>query len=164
MQDHRYRFLPLAVLVALSALRPPVALGADELNVTTGKTKAGAPLAMHGFDPVAVFKTSTPQEGDAQFATVYEGATYYFVSQENLDTFKTEPTKYAPQFGGFCTFGVAKSTKFDGDPRYWTINDGKLYLNLNATVQNEFKKDVSGNIARASGNWPAIQHKAAKDL
>jgi hypothetical protein len=34
-----------------------------------------------------------------------------------------------------CAYGVALGKKFDGDPRYWKIVDGKLYLNLNGDIQ-----------------------------
>ena len=45
--------------------------------------------------------------------------------------------------------------EFDGDPRYWKIIDGKLYLNLNG-VQAEWSKDISGNLAKAETNWRRI--------
>ena len=33
-----------------------------------------------------------------------------FSSQKNLDMFKSDPEKYAPQFGGYCAYGMG-----DGD-------------------------------------------------
>ena len=40
-----------------------------------------------------------------------------------------------PAYGGFCAYGVALGKKFDDDPRYWKIVDGKLYLNLDGDIQ-----------------------------
>lgn len=57
------------------------------------------------------------------------GGTYRFESQANLDAFKANPGQLEPAYGGFCAYGAALAKKFDGDPRYWKIVDGKLYLN-----------------------------------
>jgi predicted pyridoxine 5'-phosphate oxidase superfamily flavin-nucleotide-binding protein len=81
--------------------------------------------------------------------------TYRFVSQANLDAFKANPAKYEPAYGGFCAYGAALGKKFDGDPRYWKIVDGRLYLNLNGDIQTEWSKDISGT--KADTNWGRIQ-------
>jgi len=65
-----------------------------------------AHLALHGYDAVSFFTDSAAQEGSAQFAAVHEGATFYFTSQKNLDSFKADPAHYAPAFGGFCAYSV----------------------------------------------------------
>ena len=70
----------------------------------------------------------------------------------------------APQFGGFCAYGVAVAKKFDGDPRLWTIHKDRLYLNLNPEIVAAFEKDVAGNIRKAEANWAKIQHKAVGEL
>jgi hypothetical protein len=66
------------------------------------------------------------------------------------------PPKYEPAFGGFCTYGTALGKKFDGDPRYWKIVDGGLYLNLNGDIEAEWSKDIAGNITNANTNWSRI--------
>ncbi len=156
------RSLGLAAHLVLAGSLP--ALAADEVNVTTGRTAAGAPLAMHGYDPVAFFTVAKPTEGSASHAVVHEGATYYFASRENQEAFESDPARYAPAYGGFCAFGVSVGKKFDGDPRFWTISGNRLYLNLDEEISKKFKKDVPGSIAKADGQWKQIQHQAAGAL
>jgi YHS domain-containing protein len=116
--------LPLAAAFALALAAP--ALAVDEVDVSTGATIAGPGLAVHGHDVVAYFADGTPTAGSDEFAHVYDGATYRFASRANLDAFKADPAKYAPAYGGFCAYGVAVGKKFDGDPRFWKMVDGRL--------------------------------------
>ena len=157
--------LVMATAVAatlLGALGP--AQAADELNVVPGLSIAGAPLALHGYDPVAYFTQGKPVRGSAALAHVHEGAAYRFSSREHLDRFKQDPALFLPQYGGFCAYGVSIGKKFDGDPRLWKIEDGKLYLNLNEEIYATFLQDVDGNIEKADDNWGEIEHTAARDL
>jgi YHS domain-containing protein len=154
----------IALATGLALAPAATSFGANEVNTTSGYTAAGAPLALHGFDPVSYFSASTPTAGDARFTAVHDGAAYYFARQENLDLFKANPAKYAPAYGGFCAFGVSVGKKFDGDPRYWKIVDGKLYLNLNEEIAQKFNADPAGSIAKAEKNWPSIYSTAVGDL
>jgi YHS domain-containing protein len=133
------------------------AQGADEVNVSKGGTLAGPGLAAHGYDVVALFTEGSPTIGSDAYAIAYGGGTYRFASQANLDAFKANPSKYEPAYGGFCAYGVALGKKFDGDPRFWKIVDGRLYLNLNGNIQSEWSKDVASNIAKADTNWGRIR-------
>ena len=146
----------------LGAVAP--AQAADELNVVPGLSIAGAPLALHGYDPVAYFTEGGPRRGSDQFVHVHDGAAYRFSSEAHLEAFAADPARYLPAYGGFCAFGVSVGKKFDGDPNLWKIEDGKLYLNLNEEIYETFLEDVDGNIRKADGNWPEIEHTAARDL
>lgn len=150
------RSILLAGLLATSAFAPAVSFAADEVNVARGATIAGPGLAVRGYDPVSFFG-GTPTLGSDKFAFAYEGATYRFSSQANLDTFKTSPAKYVPAYGGFCAYGAAVGKKFDGDPQYWKIVDGKLYLNLNADIQSKWSEDIPGNLKKSETNWTKIR-------
>ncbi len=151
------RFLSsLFLAAALAGAVTGSALAADEVNVSRGATLSGPGLAVHGYDVVAYFKSGTPTLGSDRFAVAYNGGTYRFASQANLDEFKANSAKYEPVYGGFCAYGVALGKKFDGDPHFWKIVDGKLYLNLNGDIATEWNKDVPGNVAKAEGNWTKI--------
>lgn len=146
----RARTVVLAVVLgAGAALTSTAASQAGSVNVNDG-------YALHGYDPVAYFTKGEPTPGSDKFTADYEGITYRFASAENLDRFATEPAKYVPQYGGYCAFGTAMGRKFDGDPHAWSIVDGKLYLNLNKTVQQRWKEDPEGFIRGANHNWPII--------
>lgn len=155
----------LGVLALLSIASPTLpAHAADEVNVSTGATAAGPGLAAHGYDVVSYFTEGAPRRGSAQFAAVHGDATYHFSSAENLAAFERSPAKYAPVFGGFCAYGVSVGKKFDGDPTFWKIHAGRLYLNLNADIQKAFNKDVAGSVAKAEKQWREIARKPASSL
>jgi YHS domain-containing protein len=159
-------------MLRTTAVRVSAALAALALVVVVTNALAGASeavnaprgLALHGYDPVAYFTEGRPIKGDAAFAAVHTGAAYHFASAANREAFMKNPGKYAPQYGGWCAYGVALGKKFDVDPSAWKIVDGKLYLNLNPDVYKKWQADVPGFIAKADANWPKIRDKAAKDL
>lgn len=157
------RSLLVAAAVATATLAPVTAFAADEVNVTRGFTGAGAGLALRGFDAVSFF-AGKPEVGSHKFTATHNGASYQFASQANLDTFKSNPAKYEPAYGGFCAYGAAVGKKFDGDPANWKIVDGRLYLNLNSDVQSLWLKDVPGHITKADGNWTRIKSVAVDKL
>jgi len=137
---------------------------ADENNVAAGLTAAGAPLGLHGSDPVALIQLGNRIEGSAEYTVVENGVAYYFATKANMNAFKKNPAAYTPQNGGFCTFGVSVGKKFDGDPQYAAVRDGKLYVFLNEDIFRNFQKDEAGTIAKAEKNWQKIQHTSATDL
>jgi len=113
-------------------------------------------VAAGGYDPVAYFVQSKPIKGSDAYAMTYKGATWRFASRENLETFRTNPAAYAPQYGGYCAWAVSQGYTAKGDPEYWRIVDGKLYLNYDAKVQARWEKDIPGFIAKADANWPKV--------
>lgn len=152
------------VFFILSLIFTSSAFAADENNVVPGLTAAGAPLGLHGVDPVAFIELENRVEGSAAHTAVYDGVAYYFASAANKATFEKKPTRYVPENGGFCTFGVSVGKKFDGDPNYAAVVDGKLYVFLNEEIYRAFDKDRKGTIKKAAKNWQRIQHVAATEL
>lgn len=143
----------IAALVLLSA-----SVFAGELVNVSGASKA----AMSGYDPVAFFTDAKPVNGSPFITAEDQGATYFFASEEHKKLFTANPNKYAPQFGGFCAYGVALGKLFPVDINTWQVRDGKLYLNLNADILKKFNADVEGNIAKADKNWPGLVKKHGK--
>lgn len=154
--------LAAAALSALLTVGPAIA--ADEVNVAPGLTAAGAPLGLHGADPVALLDHGRAEEGVASQTTVFDGVSYYFATEANRLAFEANPARYTPQNGGFCTFGVSVGKKFDGDPAFSAVVDDKLYVFLNADIYQAFLKDKAGTIAKAAENWKTIEHVAATAL
>jgi len=146
----------------ISVMGTPVFAGKQVNTASGGVLVDGKPapgLALHGYDPVAYFKQNKPVQGVAGFASVYKKATYRFSSKENMQAFKSNPEKYAPAYGGYCAYGVSVNAKFDGDPRFFKIHKGKLYLNLDQNIATAFNKDVDGAVKKAEANWPALKNK-----
>jgi YHS domain-containing protein len=156
--------ISLATLALISLLTFNPAFGADEHNTVPGLTAAGAPLGLHGVDPVAFIEIGNRVDGSAAHTAVHDGVAYYFASAANQDLFEGNPDRYVPQNGGFCTFGVSVGKKFDGDPQYAAVVDGKLYVFLNEDIFQAFQKDRSGTIRKAAANWKQIRSTRATEL
>jgi YHS domain-containing protein len=112
--------------------------------------------AIRGYDPVAYFDKKGPVKGSKQFSHQWNGATWHFTSAENRDKFAAAPEKYAPQYGGYCAYGVAQGYAPEIDPAAWSVVDGKLFLNLSLGVRERWNKDIPGYIKKADANWPAV--------
>lgn len=139
------------VLIMLSVCAGALAQKSAVFNPAEG--------AIHGYDPVAYFKESKPVKGDRKFSLTWNAATWYFASQQNMEAFKANPEKYAPQYGGYCAFGMADGHKAPTDPEAWTIVNDKLYLNYNKNVQQSWKKKTDEYIMTADKKWPDLKDK-----
>jgi YHS domain-containing protein len=115
--------------------------------------------AISGYDAIGYFKENRPVKGTSEFSVQYKGATWLFVSKANADLFKATPEKYEPQYGGYCAFGCSRGYKAKTSPDAWTIVDGKLYLNYNTDVRDEWNKDRQGYIKKADANWVEVKNK-----
>ena len=155
MRAFRIYFFSLLAAGLLAAcaslLQPSAAQAADPVYTGTFSS-----LAVDGHDPVAYFTMGKPVEGSADYEYEWNGATWRFASQENLESFKADPGKFAPQYGGYCAWAVLQGYTASADPDAWKIVDGKLYLNYSKDVQQRWSEDIPGNIAKADGNWPKV--------
>jgi len=152
-----HRSLIVATLISLALVGLPISKPAVAKDpVYTGIFSS---LAVSGYDPVAYFTEGKPVEGRSDFEYEWNSATWRFVDQNNLDAFKANPEAYAPQYGGYCAWAVAQGSTASSDPDAWRIVDGKLYLNYSKSVQEKWLQDISGNIAKADKNWPAVLEK-----
>jgi len=113
-------------------------------------------LAIRGADPVAYFTESQPVKGKAEFEHEWNGATWRFSSQENLDLFAANPEQYAPQYGGYCAKAVSEGNLASIDPESWKIVDDKLYLNYSPAVQKQWSADIPSSIALGDENWSGV--------
>ena len=125
----------------------------------------GSGYAVSGYDVVAYFHKEqspvgepqpAPTPGKASITAEWNGAVWAFASAANRDRFLADPEAYAPQYDGHCAFGVAKGGKVPGDPQRWRIVDGKLYLNLQQSVQEMWLADIPGHLDDAETNWPEL--------
>jgi YHS domain-containing protein len=112
--------------------------------------KAGA---IKGYDPVAYFSSNQPVKGKEEVTYVWKNATWHFANEENKTKFEKNPEQYAPQYGGYCAYGLAKGYKVKIEPEAWAIENGKLYLNYDKGVQKDWDKDRKGYIEKANENW-----------
>jgi YHS domain-containing protein len=147
-------------ILAISLLTGQVYAVEPPINTLSGglfDTKTG--VAIRGYDPVAYFTQGKPVKGQDALVYEWQGAKWKFSSQANLDLFKANPTKYAPQYGGYCAYGVAVDNLVSIEPDKFTIIDGKLYLNYDADVQAKWLKDPSGYIQKANSKFQTLLKK-----
>lgn len=145
----------LAILSPTHA-QPPEQAAA---HPTTAAVNSDHGIAVKGYDVVAYFTDAKPTRGKPEYAFKWHDATWQFTSAEHRAAFQREPEKYAPQYGGYCAFGVCHNALSDIDPNQWKIVDGKLYLNANVLAGSLFKQDPEGHIKKADQNWPTTsQH------
>ena len=121
-------------------------------------------VGVNGYDLVSYHTEKRPLRGNGNYTATHDAVTYLFSSEENKDTFKKNPGKYIPAYGGWCAFGVAVGKKFSADPEVWEIVDGRLYLNLDQGIKKEWRKDIKGNIIKANSHWSDIKDKSPSEL
>lgn len=113
-------------------------------------------VALGGYDVVAYFTKGAPQLGTPEYAIKWHGAVWHFASAEALLEFEMNPEAYAPQFGGYCAYGVAQGAISPIEPDQFSIRDGKLYLMRSQTVMDLWRADESGWAALAQTQWPDV--------
>jgi YHS domain-containing protein len=116
-------------------------------------------LVLKGYDPVAYFTDGKPTPGKPEYETVFDESRYRFSSTGNQSLFLGNPEKYAPQFAGACTNGLAQGVKVEADPTLWRIVDGKLFVFTGQSVPGEMDSDPKRLIAQASENWKTLAHQ-----
>lgn len=146
---NRMSALLLALSLHLSAF-------AGEFNETGG-------AAIRGYDAVAYFTEQKAVKGSAEFSADYKGSKFLFSDAAHRDAFAADPEKYAPQYRGYCAFGVSRGYKADTDPDSFTVVDGKLYLNYNGEAKTMWSKDIPGYLKKSEEKWPEVE-KTSKVL
>ncbi|MEM9339185.1 MAG: YHS domain-containing (seleno)protein, partial [Bacteroidota bacterium] len=79
--------------------------------------------AIAGYDPVAYFLNEMPVKGVNAFTCMWNGAMWYFSSEENKNLFEESPDSYVPQYGGYCAYAVSQGYTAKVDPNSWKIVD-----------------------------------------
>ena len=152
---HFARCAWIALALAASACTPA---GSASKKVPPFNTdRAG--VALHGYDAVTYFEDAAPREGQPSLEHAWRGARWRFATAENRDRFVADPTRYVPQFGGYCAKAVSENHTADVDPRAYKVVDGKLYLNYSPKVQKLWEEDIPGRIATGERYWPGLAER-----
>ena len=113
-------------------------------------------IALQGYDAVSFFESGKPARGEFDYSVFWNGATWLFASETNAQRFKENPTKYAPQFDGYCALAASLGYKAPGDALTGRIVEGKLYLNYNAEAARVWAEAIPANIRKGEENWPRL--------
>jgi len=140
----------------IAAIGLLVATVAGSAQAATINTTTFGHLADDGYDVVAYQTDHKAVKGSSSFRYDWNGATWQFASEEHRKAFIAMPEHYAPQYGGYCAFAVAKNDLVDVDPEAFTVVDGKLYLNYSKKIQAQWEADRANFIQKADRNWPGL--------
>lgn len=158
---------PVARMLAFSALAGiALATGVGPVladsSINTGYFGG---VAIDGYDPVAYFTENRAMKGSEEFSYEWLGTPWYFVSSKHRELFKSDPIRYAPQYGGYCAGEVVGgSVTIDIDPEAFKIIDGKLYLIYDKTNADDFEVNSAEYIPKADANWPEVKAELERDL
>lgn len=132
-------------------------LGLALAAVVLGSAIAGDEprVAIKGYDPVAYFTDGKPVRGRASLAYDWDESRYYFSSARHRDLFAADPDRYAPRFSGFCTTAILEGDRYEADPAYWSIIDGKLYVFGTQEGRERFQKHPE--VERAEQAWQRLR-------
>ena len=148
-----------ALLIAMSlftaACAPLVTQspGAGYSPVNAVKEGDDARVLLKGADVVGYFTDRKYEQGSPAIKSVYKEVTFYFATPEHKQMFDAAPEKYLPQFGGYCTNGIAYGIPWGGDADVYEMFDGKLYMFGGQGSHDAFMLDVPRNMALAHKYW-----------
>ncbi len=119
-------------------------------------------LAIQGYDPVAYFESNKAIEGKSSINFLVDGITYYFSTPQNKELFRANPSKYEPQYGGWCAYAMGSNgEKVEIDPSTFKVINGKLYLFYHTWVNNtltKWNKEEPSLKNKADNNWTKTNH------
>ncbi|CAD7695364.1 unnamed protein product [Ostreobium quekettii] len=110
---------------------------------------------------LAAYNESKSLQG-RQLIGVYE---FWFANEANMKAFGADPWKFAPMWGGFCSWGVANERRPSwpwasyhlGPPanpwNAWTIYNGTLYFDYWPSIARKFFGNATRNLERAESRW-----------
>jgi YHS domain-containing protein len=113
--------------------------------------------AILGYDPVAFFNEGKMIRGEQAYSCYWIGVCWLFSTGANKNMFKNEPEKYAPQYGGFCAYGIARGYKAQPNLSTWVIYDNRLYFSYNQQIKNEWEVNRTVSINQADQQWPIVK-------
>ena len=119
-------------------------------------------IALQGYSPVSYLDLGLAQKGVKDYKSEYQKVVYYFTSAKQKAAFDKNPSKYLPQYGGYCAFGVYAGAKFRTDPNKFIVKDGKYFLylyNLELDAQQLWLNENNHEklVAKANKNWEKLK-------
>jgi YHS domain-containing protein len=134
---------------------PPLAAlllaGCGAMNVIS--EGADSNLMLKGYDPVAYFTVGKPVRGSPDIKVEHRGVTYRFANAEHRRIFITSPDRFVPQYGGFCSNGMAYAVPLGGEPEVFKIINGRLHVFGGLRSKLYFEMDQERNLRLADHYW-----------
>tara|TARA_R110002111_G_scaffold100976_6_gene156575 strand:+ start:145983 stop:146930 length:948 start_codon:yes stop_codon:yes gene_type:complete len=113
----------------------------SESEEKTYVATAPANVGLDGYSPIALTRDRKWNKGNEEFSWPYQGITYYLSSRTELEIFKNDPGRYAPQLLGCDPVILNKQDRaIPGNTKYGAYYDHNLYLFVDLESREEFKK------------------------
>ena len=110
-------------------------------------------ILLNGYDPVAYFTVHKGIKGNPSIKSSFKGAIIHFASAANKAAFDKNPSRYYPQYGGFCVNNLRKGKLVASDPTVFFVHKDKLYICAEASGAKEFRSNIDANIRNADEQW-----------
>ncbi|WP_197996514.1 thioredoxin family protein [Gimesia panareensis] len=99
-------------------------------------------IGLEGYSPIALTRDRKWKKGQEEFSWPYQGITYQMASRTELEIFKADPGRYAPQLLGCDPVILNKQDRaIPGDTKYGAYYDHNLYLFVDLESREEFKQN-----------------------
>ncbi len=136
------RYTNILSLILISSIVLSAETRAQTDQPMMEKSQAGIPLgspfdrsmcviegvSVGGFDLVSYRHPPGPVPGIPELSTEFNGSTYLFANQSNLDTFRADPELYLPAYAGFCAITLALGRITCPEYSNFKIEDDRLLL------------------------------------
>jgi YHS domain-containing protein len=149
----------LAGLLAVWFVTTVIAFAAKAATTERIVNDPRSGLALYGFDAVAYFIDGAARAGSGTHEFRYSGLTWRFRSEANLAAFTNAPQRYVPEFGGYDPTAVAAGMPVEGNPAFFAVSGGKLFLFAREESLARFLANPAGTISAAQATWPDVVRK-----
>lgn len=119
-------------------------------------------LALEGFDVTSYYEAEGLKAGDSTHALQWKGKTWRFRSAAHKARFERSPESFAPQYDGFSPLIMAHGQQFLGNPRIYTIVDGKLYIEIAEGPRETWRRSMGKIIPRSDEQWQIYTSRTQK--
>lgn len=116
--------------------KPPVTL------TKSLRREADRRIGLNGFSPVLLMESEKWKAGDAQFKHEFEGVCYLLTSSEELERFKTDPSKFVPALHGCDPVALLNDQIIQsGHIELKVTYKSKLYFFASKSTRDKFLSD-----------------------
>ena len=149
----------LAGLLAVWFVTTVIAFAAKAATTERIVNDPRSGLALYGFDAVAYFIDGAARTGNGAYEFRFAGLTWRFRSEANRAAFVDKPQRYVPEFGGYDPIAVGAGLPVEGNPAFFAISGGKLFLFSREESLARFLGNPAGTIEAAEQGWPQVTRK-----
>lgn len=136
----------LGLVVMLSTGISPISMGMHD------SVYAEDNMALKGYDVVS-YHQGEPKMGRDKIQTEYLGVIWKFSTEANREEFLSDPKKYTPRFGGYCSKAVSTGFTAPANPTVYSVHEDKLYVFSSEDVRVDFMKDPQAIIQACETKW-----------